>query len=153
MNVQILNSKLETQVAIIEAALHDGDNVIIAGNLATGKTSLLKAIHNKLNAKKENSAAYFSMCTTEAEVEIVKENIYTHCTDKILIIDELRALTSQGLRLEKVSNDIQIVASIQFTNSDDFIAVAAKLNLDSYFSKLVYLKNQEGDIEIITIKK
>jgi len=149
MNVQILNSKLETQVAIIEAALHDGDNVIIAGNLATGKTTLLKAIHNKLNAKKVNRAAYFSMCVTEAEVKIVK--IYTHCTDKILIIDELRTLTSHGLRLEMMSNDIQIVASIQITNSEDFIAVAAKLDLDSYFNKLVYLKNQEGDLEVITL--
>jgi|GEM_PF-4402839 len=129
MNVQILNSKLETQVAIIEAALHDGDNVIIAGNLATGKTTLLKAIHNKLNAKKVNTAAYFSMCATEGEVQIVKENIYTHCTDKILIIDELRALTSHGLRLEMVSNDIQIVAFFIFFNQYLWYSQSIFLNL------------------------
>lgn len=153
MNIQILNTKTETQVAIVQAALLDGDNVIIAGNLATGKTKLLKALHDKLNAKIENSSAYFSMCSTEVEVDNTIRNLYTQYTDKILIIDELRSLTSHGLHLDMVSADVQIVASIQYTSSDDFNAVAAALNLDKYFKKLIMLKNPEGDMEIITLSK
>ncbi len=150
MRTQILNTTLETQLKIVEAALIEGDNVIIAGNLSVGKTTLLKALHKKLNNNKEDSAVYFTMSTAEEEVEKTKKDIYTQYTDKILIIDELRALTSHGLRLDMVSSEVSLVASIQFTNSNDFNSVASELNLDKYFNKLVRLKD-DGYLEVITL--
>lgn len=152
MCTKILKSTLKMQLAIVETALHDGENVIIAGNCAVGKTVLLKALEKSLKDKDRN-AAYFTMNTIESEVEKIKEEIYIQCTDKILIIDEFRTLVAHGLHLKMIDSELPLVVSFQTISTSDLNASVSELNLDNYFNKLIWLKNSEGDLEVINIEK